>query len=177
MGEDISGTFTAQSLPGSVIIMKVLSRSLISKAVQSLDQSCPSSGCIWRTLKSSTGASHPVTSNSRPPVPCVLVLVTKFPLGSWEHDTILYTMPKPRPNFNPHLQTYPDKTKAWCCQSYLFPKWYSYDLYSAVSMLPSRSPVLSILILYGHGQPTCRDSSLFFQFSVMPFKACSRWTP
>lgn len=144
MGEDISGTFTAQSLPGSVIIMEVLSRSLISKAVQSLGQSCPSSGCVGRTLKGSTGALHPVTLNSNLPVTCVEVLVTKFPLGSWEHDTILYTMPKPRPNFNPHLQTYPDKTKACCCRSYLFPKWYSRDLCSAVSMLPSRSPVLSI---------------------------------
>lgn len=110
----------------------------MSKVVQSLDQSCPSTGCFGRTLKSSTGASQPLTSASGPPVPCVLVLVTKFPLGSWEHDTILYPMPKVRPNFNPHLQTYPDKTKPWCCQSYLFMKWDSCDLCSAFSALPPR---------------------------------------
>lgn len=156
--------------------MKVLSRSLVSKAMQSLDQSCLSSGCIGRPLKSSTGGSHWVTSNSGPPVSCVLVLVTKFPLCSWEHDTILYTKPKLRPTLNPYLETYPDETKARCCQCYLFPKWDSCDLCSAVSVLPSGSPVLSILILHGNGQPTCRDSSLFFKFSVMPFKVCSRWT-
>lgn len=146
----------------------------MSKVVQSLDQRCPSTRCFGRTLKSSTGASHPVTSASSLPVPCVLVLVTKFPLGSWEHDTILYLMPKVRPSFNPHLQTYPglvlpnpiylwSGTPVICAQQ-------------SQHCLPE-SPVLNILFLHGHGQPIWGNSSLFFQFSVMTFKACSRWTP
>lgn len=67
--------------------MEVLSRSFLSKAVQSLNQSCPPSWSLGRSLISSTGASHPVIRASSPPVSCVLDLVTRLPPGSWEHRT------------------------------------------------------------------------------------------
>lgn len=60
-----------------LVIMKVSWRSLVSKVVWSLSQSCPPSGYFGRTLISKPGVSHLVILPSSPPVPCVLVLVTR----------------------------------------------------------------------------------------------------
>lgn len=118
------GDLLLKSPAGSLVITKVLSRSLVSKAVSNLDQSCPLSGSFNRTLIGGSGASHPVIFASSPSVSCVLFLVTRFLPGSWEGDIMLCPVSKLRPTCNPQLQIYSDKTKkAWCCHSHPFPKW------------------------------------------------------
>lgn len=100
----------------------------------------------------------------QPSVSCAFVLVSRPPPGSWTQDTILDPVSKLRPDFNPQLPTYSDKTRASCCPCYVFPpQGFFLGICSQSSLLPPRNlPGIASALLHCHAQPRCRGSSSFF---------------
>lgn len=114
------GDLLLESPAGSVVITKVLLRSLVSKAVSNLDQSCSLCGSFNRRLIGISGTSHPIILASSCSVSCVLFLVTRLLPGFWEGDIMLCPVSKLRPTCHPQLQMCSDKTKKSLVLSFPF---------------------------------------------------------